>query len=176
MALYRSISRDFFSGADIVEVAHSARLLFQAMELEADREGRFVFDLRTINIRYFPRDSFGIGAAANELIGSGLIVTYSDGILALAYIPKFLQFQSVNGREAQSKLLAPPRGGTREQVSDQAGTREHAHAVVECNVMKDTSCRVAQALPSQGGDGLRTECVHSGNPICIKSVKGSRDE
>lgn len=176
MALYRSISRDFFSDADIVEVSHSARLLFQAMELEADREGRFVFDLRTINIRYFPRDSFDIGAAANELIGSGLIVTYSDGSLALAYIPKFLQFQSVNGREAQSKLLAPPRVGTREHVSDQAGTREHAHAVVDCNVMKDTSCRVAQALPSQGGDGVYSVDVHSGNPSGINSSNGGSND
>lgn len=172
MALYRSISRDFFSDADIVEVSHSARLLFLAMELEADREGRFVFDLRTISIRYFPRDSFDIGAAAKELIVSGLIVTYNDGSLALAYIPKFSQLQSINGREAQSKYPQPPRVSTRQDMSERVGTGEHAHAVVECNVREDTSCRVAQTRPSQDGDGLSIVDVHGANPSGINSGNG----
>lgn len=159
MALYRSISRDFFSDADIVEVSHSARLLFQAMELEADREGRFVFDLRTINIRYFPRDRFDIGAAANELIVAGLIVTYSDENLSLAYIPKFSQFQAINGREAQSKHPPPPRVSTRQIMLARDGTGEDAHAVMECNVRHVVSC--SPGLPSQAED-VSTESVHSG--------------
>jgi hypothetical protein len=158
MALYRSISRDFFSDADIVEVSHSARLLFQAMELEADREGRFVFDLRTINIRYFPRDSFDIGAAAKDLMVAGLIVAYSDESLSLAYIPKFSHFQAINGREAQSKLPAPPRVVTRQVVSARDGTGEEAHAVMECSERRVASCGPS---PSQAAD-VYTECVHSG--------------
>ena len=76
----------------------------------------------------FPGTALTIGAAAKELMVAGLIVAYSDESLPLAYIPKFSHFQAINGREAQSKLPAPPRVVTRQVVSARDGTGEDAHA------------------------------------------------
>ena len=74
--LYRSICRDFFTDADVVELSHTARLLYLATWLEADREGRMPWDLRTLSIRYFPRDHVDLHEAAQELIDIGLVVPY----------------------------------------------------------------------------------------------------
>ena len=174
--LYRSICRDFFTDADVVELSHTARLLYLATWLEADREGRLPWNLRTLSIRYFPRDNVDLDGAAQELFDTGLIVPYFAEERSLAWLPTFGRFQTFNNREAASKLPPPVRVPTRDDASRRVLTGEHAHDVMECNVMKDASRRVAPGLPSQAMDSLHSECVHSGNPSGINSGNGGSDD
>ena len=179
--LYRTICRDFFSDADVVELTHVARLLYLATWLEADREGRLPWDLRTLSVRYFPRDGIDLKDAADELIELGLVIPYLADERSLAWLPKFKQFQTFNNREAPSKLPQPPlrvatRGDTSSHVTsrhDTTGTRDHAHDVMECNVSRVATCAPS---PSQAGDALHYECTHSGIPSGINSGNGGEND
>lgn len=173
--LYRSICRDFFTDADVVELSHTARLLYLATWLEADRDGRLPWDLRTLSIRYFPRDHVDLDDAAKELFEIGLVVPYVVEDRSLAWLPTFGRFQTFNNREAASKLPPPVRVLTRAVASQRVGTGDDAHDVMECNVMKDASRRVAP-LPRQGRDGGSLAGVHSGNPSGINSGEGGEND
>ncbi len=179
--LYRTICRDFFSDADVVELTHIARLLYQGTWLEADREGRLPWDLRTLSVRYFPRDGINLKDAADELIVLGLVIPYIADERSLAWLPKFKQFQAFNNREAPSKLPQPPsrvatRGDTSSRVTsrrDATGTRDHAHDEMECNVSRVATCAPS---PSQADGALHYECTQSGIPSGINSGNGGDDE
>ena len=78
-----------------------ARLFYISLWCEADREGRMQWKPRTFKMRYFPADNCDIDALAREIIASGLVVLYGDG---LAYIPTFHKHQHINPREAASSI------------------------------------------------------------------------
>lgn len=111
MARIRTIKPEFFTSEDIVELTPFARLLYVSIWCEADREGRFVFKPKTFKLRYFPADSIEIGELLDELLTRKLIICYGDG---LAYVPKFLDHQHINPREAASVLPDPDASITRE--------------------------------------------------------------
>ena len=152
--LYRTICRDFFSDADVVELTHVARLLYLATWLEADREGRLPWDLCTLSVRYFPRDGIDLKDIADE---------------------------AFNNREAPSKLPHPPgrlvsRGDASARVTardDTTGTRDHAHNEMECNVSRAATCAPS---PSQVGDALFNKCTQSDFPSGINSSTRGDDE
>lgn len=104
MARIRTIKPEFFTSEDIVELSAYARLLYIAVWCEADRAGRLVWKPKTLKLRYFPADDVAIQELCDELIKAGLVKLYGDG---LAFIPKFLDHQHVNPREAESTLPPP---------------------------------------------------------------------
>lgn len=104
MARIRTIKPEFFTSEDIVSLSPLARLLYQATWCEADKEGRLVWKPRTFKLRYFPGDNCDIEAMCQELVDSGLVVLYGDG---LAYIPTFSKHQHINPRESASTLPDP---------------------------------------------------------------------
>ncbi|WP_337054016.1 hypothetical protein [Pseudoxanthomonas sp. USHLN014] len=104
MARIRTIKPEFFTSEDIVSLSPFARLLYIGLWCEADREGRLSWKPRTFKMRYLPADDCDISALAGELLQSGLVVLYGDG---LAYIPSFTSHQHVNPREAKSELPEP---------------------------------------------------------------------
>lgn len=106
MARIRTIKPEFFTSEDIVALSMTARLLYVALWCEADREGRMHWKPRTFKMRYFPADNVDIDACARELIASGLVVQYGDG---LAYIPSFAKHQHLNPRESASILPEPQK-------------------------------------------------------------------
>ena len=128
--LYRSISRDFFSNADIADLSPLARLLYVATWLEADREGRLAWSPRTLKLRYLANDACDINELAMELVRAGFVVPYEADGKALAYLPGFALFQAINGREAESKLPPPP-----DDTSPSRGDTSHRAraSTVECN-------------------------------------------
>ena len=128
--LYRSISRDFFSNADIADLSPLARLLYGATWLEADREGRLAWSPRTLKLRYRANDACDINELAMELVRAGFVVPYEADGKALAYLPGFALFQAINGREAESKLPPPP-----DDTSPSRGDTSHRAraSTVECN-------------------------------------------
>lgn len=79
MARIRTIKPDFFTSEDIVSLSTLARLLFIATWLEADREGRLVWRPKTLKLRYLPGDNCEIEKLADELLHTGLVVTYEVG-------------------------------------------------------------------------------------------------
>lgn len=120
MARIRTIKPEFFTSDDICSLSMAARLLYIGVWCEADREGRLEWRPRNLKRRYLPDDSVDIDALCAELIDSGLIVLYGNG---LAYIPTFAKHQHVNPREASSSLPAPET--TRQaRVDDASGTRD----------------------------------------------------
>ena len=110
MARIRTIKPEFFTSEDIVSLTPHARLLYIALWCEADREGRLVWRPTTFKIRYFPIDNCDIETMCDELISTGLVKLYGDG---LAHIPSFKAHQHVNPRETESKLQDPNATVTR---------------------------------------------------------------
>ena len=54
MARIRTLKPEFFTSKDIVRMTPLARLVYQALWCEADRDGRLVWDPETLKLRYFP--------------------------------------------------------------------------------------------------------------------------
>lgn len=106
MARIRTIKPEFFTSEDTCALSPLARLLYVGTWLEADREGRFRWNPKTLKTRYLPDDPCDALGVASELINRGLVVLYGDG---LAYIPTFLEHQFINPRESKSKLPEPTR-------------------------------------------------------------------
>lgn len=104
MARIRTIKPEFFTSEDIVALSAFARLLYQGLWCEADREGRLRWRPLTFKMRYLPADDVDIKSLCDELLAQGLVVLYGDG---LAYIPSFTRHQHINPREAASVLPAP---------------------------------------------------------------------
>lgn len=160
MRLYRSISRDFFSDADVVSVSPLARLLYLGLNLEADREGRFIWQPRSYGVRYLPRDTCDEISLSQELVTGGLIQLYEANGRTVAVIPGFSERQNINGRETASKLPPPPlHESTRHHASGHDDSCHHApnrkdvsHGKVGCVVSR----RDGVTPPSQ------TEAVTTG--------------
>ncbi len=104
MARIRTIKPEFFTSEDIVLLSPLARLLYIALWCESDKEGRLAWKPRTFKIRYLPADDCDIDALSRELVASGLVKLYGNG---LAYIPTFGRHQHINPRESASCLPAP---------------------------------------------------------------------
>jgi hypothetical protein len=125
VARIRTIKPEFFTSEDIVERTPLARLLYEALWCESDREGRMVWKPKTFKMRYFPADDCDIDALCQELIDAKLVELYGDGY---AWIPTFKAHQHINPREAPSQLPEPTRQsrvGTRQsRDSDVQGGRE----------------------------------------------------
>lgn len=120
MARIRTIKPEFFTSEDIVSLTPLARLLYVALWCEADREGRLLWKPRTFKMRYFPADNCDIDALAREIIASGLVILYGDG---LAFIPSFKRHQHINPRESASTITAPENDAAGARAS-RVGTRE----------------------------------------------------
>lgn len=150
MARIRTIKPEFFTSEDIVELSPMARLLYIATWCEADREGRLTWKPRTMKLRYFPADDCDIDALARELVASGLVIPYGDG---LAYIPAFGKHQHVNPRESASDLPDPGENSTRHDASAR---------------VSDTSLRVNHAQggrEGKGREGEREDASRVASPI-----------
>jgi hypothetical protein len=92
-----------------------ARLLFVGLWGVADREGRMKWRPADFKLQILPGDDCDIHALCQEILDRGMVVLYGDG---LAYIPSFLDHQSINPREQISKLPPPDASLTRDDASN----------------------------------------------------------
>lgn len=118
MARIRTIKPEFFTSEDIVFLSPLARLLYIALWVEADREGRLVWKPATFKLRYFPGDDCQIELLCKELVERGLVIQYGNGY---AHIPSFKSHQHINPRESASQLPKPDEKSTR---APRVGTRQ----------------------------------------------------
>ena len=155
MAYIRTIKATFFTSDDIVSLSPLARLLYIALWTEADREGRMYWRPGNFKLRFLPGDNCDINALCEELLESGLVVTYVVDGKTYAEIPTFTRHQAINNRERESIL--PPRAiNTSATRHDASSTREDVTATPL--VGKE---RKGSKPPSQGGEStLTTESVH----------------
>ena len=178
MARIRTIKPDFFTSEQIVALSPMARLLFIATWCEADKEGRLAWRPKTFKMRYLPGDDCDVDAVCDELVQSGLVVLYGDG---LAYIPGFHKHQHVNPRESASTHPAPPEwqelgpkkiGKTvREAVLERDGNR-----CVRCGSID--KLQIDHILPQSCGgphipENLRVLCqvCNAGRPVNGKALE-----
>ena len=145
MARIRTIKPEFFTSEDIVALSPLARLLYVAIWLEADREGRLQWRPKTLKMRYLPADDCDVIALANELVGAGLVVPYEADGMQLAEVPTFTRHQVINNRETASALPA--------RVKDASGTREAR--------VSDAPARV-EAEGKEGKEGKGERRVRTG--------------
>lgn len=132
MARIRTIKPTYFTSEDIVGLTPLARLLYIAIWLEADREGRLEWRPRTLKLRYLPGDDCSVEDLSAELVNAGLVVPYEVDGQQLAYIPTFTKHQVINNREAPSELPPPHACTTREpRVPDACTTRDDASGTVK---------------------------------------------
>ena len=105
------------------------RLLFIGLWCVADREGRFAWRPRRIKAQVLPYDEVSVDAILEALIDGGFVVRYRVGDETYGAIPSFSEHQSVNQREADSRLPSPDDS---EAVIDTSRactcTHMHAHA------------------------------------------------
>ena len=170
MAYIRTIKASFFTSDDIVTLSPLARLLYIALWTEADREGRLTWRPRTFKLRFLPGDTCDITELCNELVESGLVSLYAVDGKNYAEIPTFTRHQVINNRERRSEL--PPR------VNDATGTRHDASSSREDATgtpLIGKERKGSSASPSQGADGLSSECVHGGPAAQNIGNGGDRD-
>jgi hypothetical protein len=109
MARIRTYKPEFFTSADVCTQAPLGRLLFLALILEADREGRLAWNPWNIKLRYFPADECDIADLADKLAARGMIQLYQVEGRWYCHVANFERHQVVNNRERPS-LLPPPPG------------------------------------------------------------------
>lgn len=154
MAYIRTIKATFFTSDDIVSLSPLARLLYIALWTEADREGRMYWRPGNFKLRFLPGDNCDIHALCEELLESGLVVTYLVVGKTYAEIPTFTRHQVINNRERESIL--PPR------VIDTTATRDDASPTrddVTATPLIGKE-RKGSKPPSQDREVSTTESVH----------------
>ncbi len=105
------------------------RLLFIGLWCVSDREGRFVWRPRRIKAQVLPYDDVSADVILQALAEDGFVVRYRLGDETYGAIPSFTDHQTVNQREAESRIPSPDEDGA---VVDDARARTcthmHAHA------------------------------------------------
>lgn len=124
MARIRTIKPEFFTSEDIVSLSPIARLLYVALWCEADREGRLAWKPKVLKWKYLPGDDVDISTVAFELTNSGLVVVYEVEGITYAEIPSFKKHQSINQREAESRI--PANGGVHVHARALPAKRMHS--------------------------------------------------
>lgn len=108
MSRARTLSPSFFTDERVVSVSPFARLLFQGLWCEADREGRLEDRPLGLKMRLFPADQVDVSALLDELVKAGLVQRYAVGGRGYLLVPNFAKHQHPHPKEVQSRLPAPP--------------------------------------------------------------------
>lgn len=130
MQRIRTIKPEFFKHDGFFDAEQETglplRLAFAGLWTCCDREGRFEWKTRALKVDILPYDDVDFSRVLDALVTRGFVVKYRTGERAYGVVPRFLQHQSPNNREAPSRLPPPPE----EPGSSPALTREErvAHA------------------------------------------------
>ena len=84
------------------------RLAFVGLFCQADRRGRFKWRPRRLKNRVLPYDELELEDVLAALVENGFLVRYEAAGETFGAFPTWESHQSINGREAESELPAPP--------------------------------------------------------------------
>lgn len=109
MSRARNLKPGFFKNELLAECPPLARILFQGLWCEADREGRLEDRPKRLKAEYLPYDDCDADALLNELVARGFIVRYErDGGRYIAVLA-FAKHQNPHVREPASAIPAPDK-------------------------------------------------------------------
>jgi hypothetical protein len=114
MSRIRSIKPEFFEDEDLAKTSAAARLLYVAVWVLADREGRFGWRPAWIKSRSFPYDSkLDIGRPLDELLAGGFLLKYEVGGKVYGCVPTWRRHQ-LPGRDEPPSEIPEPTGAMTE--------------------------------------------------------------
>lgn len=107
MARTRNLKPSFFKNEVLAELDPLARLLFQGLWLEADRDGRLEYRPKKLKVEILPYDNCDVEAFLAELDAHDFVHIYQVGGGKYIQIVNFTKHQSPHPNEAQS-VIPPP--------------------------------------------------------------------
>jgi hypothetical protein len=112
MSRLRTLKPGFFTNEDLAACSIWARVAFEGLWMEADREGRLKDQPRLLRSRIFPYDAdVDMDALLTELARPGLIRRYRVGGQAFIAIPSWHKHQRPHWKEPPSVIPPPPDDG-----------------------------------------------------------------
>lgn len=160
MARQRMLHPGFFTDADLAECTPLARILFEGLWVEADREGRLEDEPRELKVKLLPYDTCSVASLIDELERIGAVVRYEVDGRRLLWLPKFLKYQHPHQRESPSELPPPPekpRKGSAEPLPSQEKAMP-SRAVSE-SVTESVSDSKSVTVSGPVGPGVRASAV-----------------
>lgn len=142
MARIRTIKPEIWLSAQVMNLSHSARLLFVGLITQADDDGRGSADARRLKAAIFGGDdctAADVGDWLRQVEAQGLAILYSDDDHGALYqLTGWQNHQSID-RPRKSNYPPPPSssrrrkppgdsssGSTNERRTDAEGSRDHA--------------------------------------------------
>lgn len=107
MSRSRNIKPGFFKNDLLAECDPLARILFQGLWCEADREGRLEDRPKRLKAECLPYDDCDIDTLLTQLAERDFIVRYQVGNVRYIAIPTFLEHQNPHQKELASSIPAP---------------------------------------------------------------------
>lgn len=125
MSRSRNIKPGFFQNEILAECEPLARLLFEGLWCEADREGRLEDRPKRIKAACLPYDDCDCEDLLDQLASRGFIIRYVVDGKGIIQVAKFAKHQNPHVKEAASSLPAPEKPGAfpvqDEEKPEQAG-------------------------------------------------------
>lgn len=107
MSRARNLKPGFFKNELLAECPPLARILFQGLWCEADREGRLEDRPKRLKAEYLPYDNCDADALLGELVARGFIVRYESNGCRYIAVLAFSKHQNPHVREPASSIPAP---------------------------------------------------------------------
>lgn len=109
MARVRYLKPGFFTNDRVGALSPLARLLWQGMWCQADREGRLKDRPSRLKVEVLPYDDVDVDGLLGELARAGFVLRYEvDGERYIA-LPSFTEHQSPHVKEPVSAIPAPDK-------------------------------------------------------------------
>lgn len=105
----RYLKPTFFTNERIGDLDPLARLAWQGLWCQADRDGRLKDRPKSLKIEILPYDDVDFDALLNTLQASGFIIRYEAQGERYIAIPSFLEHQKPHPKEASAAYPAPPK-------------------------------------------------------------------
>lgn len=148
MGRIRTVKPEFFLHDDLyrleLETGLPVRIAYVGLWTQADREGRFKWKPLPLKAAILPYDNVDFEALLCALAEWGFVECYTDEHKLYGRIPSFHDHQSVNQREAESKLPDP------------AGCRKISELTRAGNARAGICAHVGKGKEGKGKEGVPT--------------------
>jgi hypothetical protein len=108
MARIRGVKPELFRHEGLQDLGELAMLIFIGLFTQADKEGRFCWNVRQLKLDLLPFIDYDLGVTLSALSEAGFIAKYVVNGKSYGVIPGFKTHQYTTGKEPDSKLPAPP--------------------------------------------------------------------
>ncbi len=108
MARIRTVKPEFFQHEGLFDLEQETgwpmRIAFEGLWCQADREGRFKWQPRTLKAQVCPFDELDFSRVLDALATRGFLIKYAVGDVFFGLIPTFKSHQIINNKERVSSL------------------------------------------------------------------------